>query len=183
MHGNLKPTNIFLDVGNSPLLVDFGLAQPLGAESGPYLSPEQTQGGVVDRRSDIYALGVLLFEVFTGSPPPSGVIVSLHSKRPDLPEAVWKRLFSRRWRKTPMHVSKEWMSSVTRLSILCVHRCDRNRLQCLCNNRIKPTRLSSLFCYRLDEKGYQLGGDYSQHYAHCRTLCRCLVLGGRSQRR
>ena len=93
VHGNLKPTNIFLDAGNSPLLSDFGLAQPLGAEFSPYLSPEQTQGGVVDSRADVYALGAVLFEVLTGAPHPSGMIVSLRSKRPDLPEAVEKVIF------------------------------------------------------------------------------------------
>lgn len=93
VHGNLKPANVFLDAGNSPLLADFGLAQPLSASASPYLSPEQREGGIVDKRADIYALGVLLFEVLTGAPPPVGTVVSLHSKRPDLPVAVEKVIF------------------------------------------------------------------------------------------
>jgi serine/threonine-protein kinase len=88
VHGSLMPSNIYLDDGNRPLLTDFGFPQQAGRPITPYLSPEQVQGGVVDRRSDIYAMGVLLYEMLVGETPPAGVVVSARAKRPDLPEAV-----------------------------------------------------------------------------------------------
>ena len=88
VHGSLMPSNIYLDDGNRPLLTDFGFPQQVGRPITPYLSPEQVQGGVVDRRSDIYAMGVLLYEILVGETPPAGVVVSARAKRPDLPEAV-----------------------------------------------------------------------------------------------
>lgn len=85
IHGNLKPGNIFLDEQNRPLLTDFGFAQQLGTVPDVYDSPEQTEGGVVDRRADIYALGVLLYEMLVGEPPEAGMVASARAKRPDLP--------------------------------------------------------------------------------------------------
>ncbi len=93
VHGNLKPTNILLDEQRRPLLSDFGLARHPGAAPTPYDSPEQVQGGVVDRRTDVYALGVLLYEVLVGEPPPSGVIASPRARRPDLPESIERVIF------------------------------------------------------------------------------------------
>ena len=86
VHRDLKPANIFLldQVGNRDFVkvLDFGLAKDmrLWAESSvtikgsiagspPYLSPEQIDGTAIDPRSDIYSLGVLLFEMATGSRP------------------------------------------------------------------------------------------------------------------
>jgi serine/threonine protein kinase len=88
VHGNLKSTNVLLDAQRRPLICDFGLVQLVGGAPTPYMSPEQVQGGAVDQRSDVYALGVLLYEMLVGEPPPPGVVASLRGRRPDLPVAI-----------------------------------------------------------------------------------------------
>lgn len=90
VHGNLKPSNVFIDEQRQPLLTDFGFAQMVGAPPDVHMSPEQVQGGAVDGRTDVYALGVLLYEMLTGAPPPAGAVPSPRAQRPDLPVDVEK---------------------------------------------------------------------------------------------
>ncbi|RME97571.1 MAG: serine/threonine protein kinase, partial [Chloroflexi bacterium] len=92
LHGNLKPANILIDENGEPLLTDFGAFQHAGAasETSPYQSPEQAQSGPVDARTDVYALGVLLYHMLIGEPPTPGAIPSPRLKRPDLPIGVEK---------------------------------------------------------------------------------------------
>ena len=82
VHRDLKPANIMLDKSGRAVIMDFGLAyQPdadqITAEGEvlgtlAYLSPEQAQGGAgLDHRSDIYALGLVIFEMLTGARPPA----------------------------------------------------------------------------------------------------------------
>ena len=89
IHRDLKPANILLDKRNSspnsigePVLTDFGLAKLLGNSTGSqsgswvstplYISPEQAMGSSGNERSDIYALGVILYEICTGVRPFQG---------------------------------------------------------------------------------------------------------------
>ncbi len=88
--GNLKPSNILIDPQGRPLLADLGYAQGIDVEQREqvYLSPEQAQGTLADERTDVYALGALLYEMLVGEAPPMGAAPSLRLKRPDLPEEL-----------------------------------------------------------------------------------------------
>ncbi|MGV7975464.1 MAG: serine/threonine protein kinase [Anaerolineaceae bacterium] len=76
-HCDIKPANIMLDIkGNTfdTLLADFGVAQLADTSGGggtpTYMAPEQFTGDPIDARTDVYALGVTLFEVLTGGTTP-----------------------------------------------------------------------------------------------------------------
>jgi serine/threonine-protein kinase len=81
VHRDVKPSNVLLDASEHVYLADFGLTRRLDAEGGKsagesrsvgtpaYLAPEQIEGGPVDGRTDIYALGCLLYECLTGEAP------------------------------------------------------------------------------------------------------------------
>jgi tRNA A-37 threonylcarbamoyl transferase component Bud32/Tol biopolymer transport system component len=108
IHRDLKPGNILFDQFNEPYISDFGIAKLSEAQTNvtgnaivgtpAYMSPEQAQGESIDGRSDIYALGVILFEMLTGQQPyhgdtPMSVVVKqitdpvphILDVKPDLP--------------------------------------------------------------------------------------------------
>lgn len=111
VHRDIKPSNILLPKPDWALLTDFGLAKMVGGSmithSGitvgtpTYMSPEQGRAEKIDRRTDIYSLGVVLYEMATGTVPyiadtPMAIVVKHiidqlplpRTKNPDLPEAV-----------------------------------------------------------------------------------------------
>ncbi len=83
IHRDVKPQNILVTSEGVPKLVDFGIAKAVNATtlvgntgtimgSVHYFSPEQARGGYVDEKSDIYSLGVVLYELLTGKVPFDG---------------------------------------------------------------------------------------------------------------
>ncbi|MDR4946337.1 Stk1 family PASTA domain-containing Ser/Thr kinase [Neobacillus cucumis] len=82
IHRDIKPHNILVDHEGNVKITDFGIAMALSATSITqtnsvlgsvhYLSPEQARGGMANRKSDIYSLGIVLFELLTGRLPFSG---------------------------------------------------------------------------------------------------------------
>jgi tRNA A-37 threonylcarbamoyl transferase component Bud32 len=82
VHRDLKTANLMRDAGGVVRLMDFGIAKQVGQEATlgatatglvvgtpEYMSPEQARGGKIDNRSDVYALGIVAFELFTGRVP------------------------------------------------------------------------------------------------------------------
>jgi eukaryotic-like serine/threonine-protein kinase len=108
LHRDLKPSNIVLvDTGTAlkVKILDFGIAKILDDEvrlekgltqtgevfgSPPYMSPEQALGRTSDRRTDIYSLGCLMYEVLTGAPPIVGqsVIETIYRQIHDVPPSL-----------------------------------------------------------------------------------------------
>jgi tetratricopeptide (TPR) repeat protein/predicted Ser/Thr protein kinase len=81
VHRDIKPGNILIDKSSKPFLADFGVARietstltQSGTTVGTlsYMSPEQVKGQTVDSRSDIFALGVILYELLAGKKPFAG---------------------------------------------------------------------------------------------------------------
>jgi tetratricopeptide (TPR) repeat protein len=82
VHRDLKPANIILDADDRAILTDFGIARAVNATTVntmpgslvgtlDYMAPEQVRGEVADQRSDIYALGLILYELLAGGRPRS----------------------------------------------------------------------------------------------------------------
>ncbi|HEY0178835.1 MAG TPA: serine/threonine-protein kinase, partial [Dokdonella sp.] len=125
VHRDLKPANVLIDDAGHAYISDFGIARSLGASrltqtgivvgTPEYLSPEQARGQPVDARSDLYAVGLILYEMlaghlpFAGGTPAETVIQrilrpppSLARARPDLPR--WLHAFCDRLLKVnPTH--------------------------------------------------------------------------------
>ena len=98
VHRDLKPQNIMLDDDGNARIMDFGIARSLTGKSltgvgvligtPEYMSPEQVEGKDVDQRSDIYSLGVILYEMVAGRRPFDGetVLSVAHKQKYETPE-------------------------------------------------------------------------------------------------
>jgi serine/threonine protein kinase len=141
VHRDLKPTNVLIHADGRALLADFGLARGAGqpthlttiglAIGTPgYMAPEQVMGHDVDRRADIYAMGVLTFEMLTGRLPYTGAnrmevayatvnapipsAVALSSNLPDELDQLLKRVLAKDPNERPQTV-RELLGQMAKL--------------------------------------------------------------------
>ncbi len=103
LHRDIKPSNIIIDENGNVKVLDFGIAKIIGGEnltqtgfmvgSPHYISPEQAQGEPVVRASDLYSIGVVLFQMLTGRPPfvaesPVAVVMAHIREEPPKPSSL-----------------------------------------------------------------------------------------------
>jgi TolB-like protein/tetratricopeptide (TPR) repeat protein len=120
VHRDVKPENILKRADGSCVLSDFGIARVLQSDKAltqedtsvgtpQYMSPEQLQGHAVDGRSDLYSLGVVLFQLLVGTPPYGGTdgwaigVQHITAEIPKLPRALvrFQPLIERMMAKDP----------------------------------------------------------------------------------
>ncbi|MFQ5878297.1 MAG: serine/threonine-protein kinase [Acidobacteriota bacterium] len=122
VHRDLKPANILLGEDGSVKLADFGVARVEASEltrdgqtigSPAYMSPEQVRGRAVDRRSDLFSLGVVIYEMLSGSKPfpgadPASVTYGIVHEEPPALSGLglglpprWDLIVARLMRKRP----------------------------------------------------------------------------------
>ena len=117
IHCDIKPQNILLDKNMNPKIADFGIAKMVTNQtmvyskavmgSVHYISPEQASGGKITASSDVYSLGVVLFEMLTGQVPYKGTtavaVAMMHVEKPiprltdfmeDVPEGLQEIMLS-----------------------------------------------------------------------------------------
>jgi serine/threonine protein kinase/tetratricopeptide (TPR) repeat protein len=121
VHRDLKPQNVMLDEDGNARIMDFGIARSLSGKSitgagafigtPEYMSPEQVEGKDVDERSDIYSLGIILYEMVTGRRPFDGdtPLSIAHKHKYEAPE-------------DPRKVNPQVPDSLARIILKCLEK-------------------------------------------------------------
>ena len=140
VHRDLKPQNIMVDEEGNARIMDFGIARSL-TEKGitgagvmlgtpEYMSPEQVEGKEVDQRSDVYSLGVILYEMVTGRVPFEGdTALSIAMKhKGEIP-------------RNPKEINPNLPESLNRLILKCLEKNKAERYQSAAEVRSELARI------------------------------------------
>jgi serine/threonine protein kinase/Flp pilus assembly protein TadD len=128
VHRDLKPQNIMIDRNGDVKIMDFGIARSVSAKgitgagvmigTPEYMSPEQAEGTEADERADVYALGIILFEMLTGRVPFEGetpLSIALKHKTEAPPD--------------PREINAQVTDDLARLILRCLEKEKGNRYQ------------------------------------------------------
>ncbi len=128
VHRDLKPGNIMIDKEGNVRIMDFGIARSLSVRSNTgagvmigtpeYMSPEQVEGKDVDPRSDIYSLGIILYEMATGKVPFGG----------DTPFTIGMKHKSEK-PANPKEFNRQIPDDLSRLILKCLEKAREKRYQ------------------------------------------------------
>lgn len=128
VHRDLKPQNVMVDEEGKARIMDFGIARAMEAKgltgegvmigTPEYMSPEQVEGKEVDQRSDIYSLGIMLYETVTGKVPFEG----------DTPFTVGMKHKSES-PKEPKELNAQIPEDLSRVILKCLEKDKENRFQ------------------------------------------------------
>ena len=128
VHRDLKPGNIMIDKEGNAKIMDFGIARSISVKgitgagvmigTPEYMSPEQVEGKEVDKRSDIYSLGIILYEMLTGQVPFEG----------DTPFTIGVKQKSE-IPKDPKELNAQIPQDLSRLILKCLEKDKERRYQ------------------------------------------------------
>jgi serine/threonine protein kinase len=128
VHRDLKPNNIMIDDDGNARIMDFGIARSLSTKgitgagvmigTPEYMSPEQVEGKEVDQRSDIYSLGIILYEMVAGRVPFEG----------DTPFSIGVKQKSEIPRP-PKEINEQIPEDLNRMILLCMEKDKERRYQ------------------------------------------------------
>lgn len=140
VHRDLKSNNIMIDKEGNVRIMDFGIARSLEAKgitgagvmigTPEYMSPEQVEGKEVDQRSDVYSLGIILYEMVTGQVPFEG----------DTPFTIGMKHKSE-MPQNPMELNTQISDNLSRVILRCLEKNKEKRYQSADNVRVELERL------------------------------------------
>ena len=171
VHQDVKPGNIFVHPDGRVRIVDFGLACPAGDRDFNlpgtvfYMAPEQIEGNPVDERTDIYSLGIMMYEVLVGKRPfPEDDLSKLmdrhlkedipdpRNERPDIPDELVNAVMKSA-RRNPAERYRNVSDLMRELQPLA------ERMGLTCSERIRDRRkMTGLFLFYGDEHSKVLDG-------------------------